>query len=133
MESQEQQQMARKHIFIVNGAAEFLELLRALLEDEQYNVTTTNYVPRTYDQIAALRPDLLIVDLAVYHRAGWPLLERLHQETATTNIPVIVTSTDPRFLQEIRVEPERYGGQHFLEKPLDIRELLETVDSLLTT
>lgn len=123
--------MAQKHIFIVNGAAEFLELLRSLLESEEYNVTTTNYVPRTFEQIDALQPDLLIIDLAVYHRAGWPLLERLHQETATTNIPVIVTSTDSRFLREIEAEPGRYGGQHFLVKPFDINDLLGAVASLL--
>lgn len=131
MEKQELRQMSQKHVFVVNGAAEFLEVVRWLLESEQYNVTTTNYVPRTFEQISALQPDLLVIDLAVYHRAGWPLLERLHQETATTNIPVIVTSTDPRFLEEIKAEPHRYGGQHFLIKPFGINDLLEAVDSLL--
>ena len=73
----ESRRMDRKHVFVVNGEPDFLDIMRDLLQGERYNVTTTNFVPRTFDQIAALRPDLLIVDLAVDDRAGWELLERL--------------------------------------------------------
>ena len=63
MTQTQQGQMARKHIFVVNGSAEFLDIMRDLLQEEQYNVTTTNFVPRTFEQIEALRPDLLMIDL----------------------------------------------------------------------
>ena len=49
-----QRQESRKHIFVVNGTPAFLNLMRDLLQDERYNVTTTNFVPRSYEQIAAL-------------------------------------------------------------------------------
>jgi hypothetical protein len=39
------EQMRRQHIFVVNGSAEFLDVVRELLQDEHYNVTTTNFVP----------------------------------------------------------------------------------------
>jgi hypothetical protein len=42
----ERRRMARKHIFVVIGAPAFLNLVRALLQDADFNVTTTNYVPR---------------------------------------------------------------------------------------
>ncbi|MEA2530872.1 MAG: hypothetical protein QOG89_2516, partial [Thermomicrobiales bacterium] len=84
----EQVQMARKHVFVVDSAGAFLSLARDLLQDEAYNVTTTNYVPRTFDQIAALGPDLLVVDLAVGQRAGWDLLEQLQAGALTHDIPV---------------------------------------------
>ena len=89
-------QQGRKHIFCVNGAAEFLALLAELFSDEHYNVTTKNYVPETFEMITSLQPDLLIVDLVVGVHAGWALLERLTQAAATRGMPVIVTSTDQR-------------------------------------
>lgn len=70
MLSRQQGQMRRQHIFAVNGSPGFLEILRELLQAEQYNVTTTNFVPSTFDQVRALQSDLLVVDLAVGERAG---------------------------------------------------------------
>jgi CheY-like chemotaxis protein len=127
----ERVQMGRQHIFVINGSAAFLEVLRALFEDEQYNVTTTNYVPQTFDQIAALQPALLIIDLVIGQQAGWDLLERLQAEVLTRQIPVIVVSTDPHLLERAKADQARYGGQRFLSKPLDLGEILEGVRSLV--
>jgi CheY-like chemotaxis protein len=127
----ERQQAERKHIFAVNGAVDFLETLRELLQDEKFNVTTTNYVPETFDQIAALDPDLIIVDLAVGQRAGWDLLERLHEEAATRHIPVLVTSTDQRLLDRVKADVARYGENQLVAKPMNIDDLIGTVHEMI--
>jgi DNA-binding response OmpR family regulator len=127
----EHRQSARKHVFAVNGSPAFLGVVRELLQDERYNVTTTNYVPHTFDQIAALAPDLLVVDLAAGHRSGWRLLERLHAAAATRRIPVLVTSTDPHLLAEAEALAARYGGDRFLVKPFGLDVLLEAVRTLI--
>ncbi|HEV2127935.1 MAG TPA: response regulator [Thermomicrobiales bacterium] len=131
MESNEHRQTQRQHIFAVNGAIEFLEVLRELLQEEEYNVTTTNFVPDTYEQIEALQPDLLIVDLAVGQQAGWDLLKRLADEARTNEIPVIVFSTNPKILEDVQKEPERFGGQRFLRKPIDLDEILDAIHELI--
>jgi CheY-like chemotaxis protein len=89
----------------------------ALVQDQRFNVTTTTYVPRTFDQIAALQPDLLIVDLALRRQAGWELLVRLQVEGLTRLIPVVVTSTDPMLLRRADAQRERFGGDHYMVKP----------------
>ncbi len=127
----ERDQMERKHVFVVNSSPEFLDLMREFLQDESYNVTTTNFVPETFDAIAALRPALLMIDLAVRQRRGWDLLERIQDEAVTNGIPVIVTSTDPRLLDDAKAQRARYGGQHFQAKPFDIEELARTVRELV--
>lgn len=124
-------QMRRKHIFAVNGASDFLNVVRDLLEDESYNVTTTNFVPRTFEQIAALEPSLLIIDLAIHGDAGWDMLERLRADVLTYGIPVIVVSTDASLLERVQADQPRYGGQRFLSKPFDIEVLLRAVDELI--
>ena len=127
----ERRQMGRKHVFVVNSSPEFLDFVRELLQDEDYNVTTTNFVPRTFEQIAALAPDLLIVDLVAGLQAGWDLLERLQAEAATRGIPVIVTSTDPRLVGRAEEQAQRYGGQRFVAKPFDLDELLGAVREII--
>ncbi len=124
-------QPQNKHVFVVNGSVVVLDLIRELLQSEYYNVTTTNYVPRTWNQVAALQPDLLMVDLVVGQQAGWDLLEHVQQEATTQNIPVIVFSTDPNLLERAEQMQERFGGQAYLAKPFDIEELLNLVQSLI--
>jgi CheY-like chemotaxis protein len=133
MDASEHRQMARKHVFCVNGAPAFLDILRELFQDEHYNVTTTNFVPNTQDMIEALRPDLVLVDLEVGLRAGWELLEALTASAATAGMPVVITSTDARLLDTAEADPTRYGGQAHLVKPLDIEELLRIVQGLIGT
>lgn len=127
----EQHQMGRKHIFCINGASEFLDFVRLLFEDADYNVTTTNFVPHTFDQILALNPSMLIIDLEVGRRAGFALLERLRSEVSTRQIPIMIVSTDQRLLDEAHVDQERYGGQVFLGKPFDIQEMLDHVQATI--
>ncbi len=131
MSASERTQLQRKHIFVVNGSPDFLEVVRELLQDERYNVTTTNFVPKTFDQIASLDPSLLIIDLAVGIGAGWALLERLGQDAATRAIPVIVVSTNQGYLDEVQDDPKRFGGQRFLQKPFDLNDLLAMVEELI--
>jgi DNA-binding response OmpR family regulator len=127
----ERTQMGRQHVFVVNGSPDFLDVIRELLQDELYNVTTTNFVPRTFEQIAALQPNLLVIDVVVGQRAGWDLLERLHAEASTNRIPVIVVSTTPHLLERAREQAERYAGSYLLPKPFDFDELLGSIRELI--
>jgi CheY-like chemotaxis protein len=128
---EEQTQAARKHILGVNGHPPFLELLRGILQAAQYNVTTTNYVPQTFDQIVALQPALVIVDLVVFQVAGWELLERLHQEVATRGIPLLLTSTNPQLLERAQAEAAQYGIHPVLVCPFGIEDLLQAIEQLI--
>lgn len=125
------EQMQRQHIFVMNGSAQFLDMMRELLQDEQYNVTTTNYVPHTFAQIESARPSLLLIDLAVGERAGWDLLASLRQGATTHRIPVILISTTPSRLDRARDERAAVGGDRYLVKPFDLDDLLSMVQDLI--
>ncbi len=128
----ERKQMERKHVLIVSSAVEFVGLIRELLIDERYNVTTTNFVARTYQQIEALQPDLLMIDLIIQQRAGWELLDRLQREAVTQDIPVIVTSTDGKLLERARQGRDGYTtSSKYVIQPFDIEDLLATVETLI--
>lgn len=127
----ERARMGRPHIFAVNGASDFLNLVREIFEGQEYNITTTNFVPATFDQIAALDPTVLLVDLAHGQRAGFELLEQLHAGARTHGIPVLVLSTGQANLDDVRANPDRYGGDAFLGKPFDLDDLLNAVEALI--
>lgn len=128
---EERTQEGRKHIFVINGAPEFLNLMRDVFQDERFNVTTTNFVPRSFEQIAGTQPDALIVDVVVGQQAGWDLLERLHAEADTTGIPVLVVSTSPHLLEKAQEQAARYGTHRYLGKPFDLNELVDTLREMI--
>ncbi len=128
---EDRSQEQRKHIFAINGSPDFLNMVRDLFQEEEYNVTTTNFVPNSFEQIQALQPDALIVDVAIGESAGWELLEQLHAGAATNQIPVLVLSTSPRLLERAREQAERYGNHRYLDKPFDLDALLASIREMI--
>ncbi len=124
-------QQRRNHIVMVDSSQVFLDVISEVLKDERYGVTTSNYVPEIFTQIALLTPDLIIVDLTITEKAGWELLEKLELETLTRSIPVIVTSTDQSLLDRAQANKERYGFDNYLVKPFDLDVLLAAIEELI--
>jgi CheY-like chemotaxis protein len=124
-------QHGRTHIVVVNSSVAFLTLMREILQEAGYVVTTTNFVLHTFAQINGLQPDLLIVDVAVGQTAGWELLEALHADAAAAQLPVLVVSTDPNLLARAEAHAERYGHHQYLEKPFQIDQLLRAVEDMI--
>jgi DNA-binding response OmpR family regulator len=127
------EQMTRKQVFVVNGAPEFLDVVRELLQDEHYNVTTTNFVPLSFETIEATRPDVLIIDLVLGEQAGWNLLSQLRDSASTHDIPVLLVSTTPRILDAAKAHHETFGGDCYLVKPFDLDDLLNLIHDMIGT
>ncbi len=127
--AEDHSQEPRSHLFAVNSSPDFLTIVRELFAEEGYTVTTSTFDPDVFDQIVVLHPDALMVDVAVGQTAGWELLERLHAEATTAVIPVLVTSTTPRLLEE--AQAAGYGTQHYLAKPLDLYALLMAIREMI--
>ena len=88
-------------------------------------------MPKTFDLVVALEPDLIVIDLALRVRSGWDLLEHLHAAAVTIGIPVIVVSTDKEHLETAKGNTSLYGGQRFIGKPFNIDDMLGAVDELI--
>lgn len=75
------------------------------------------------------QPDLILLDLHLPDMSGEETLQRLFRNPMTRSIPVVIASADatPRRLQRLL----SLGARAYLTKPIDIRLLLETIDSLL--
>lgn len=74
------------------------------------------------------RPALIFLDLHLPDMPGFDVLQALKEHPATVAIPVVVASADATPAQISRLLAA--GAANYLTKPLDIRELLATVDEL---
>ena len=129
---EESDRAPRKHVFAVNSSPDFLLIVREVLADEGYAVTTSDFEPNVFTRIVMRQPDALVVDVAVEESAGWDLLRRLHLEAKTSDIPVLVTSTSPALLEQAQDEAASYGTNwYFLTKPLDLDELVRMIREMV--
>jgi DNA-binding response OmpR family regulator len=127
------EQMRRKHVYVINGSPEFLDVIRELLQDEHYNVTTTNFVPTSFDAITVVQPDLLILDLVYGDRVGWDLLAALRQEATTRDQLILLVSTTQSLLDDAKAQHEAFGGDRYLTKPFDLDDLLAIIKEMIGT
>jgi DNA-binding response OmpR family regulator len=73
----------------------------------------------------------LIVDIVVGQRMGWELLEELNAAAATTGIPVLIVSTDPRLLERAQEQAARYGKNRYLIKPFGLDDILAQIREMI--
>jgi CheY-like chemotaxis protein/anti-sigma regulatory factor (Ser/Thr protein kinase) len=76
------------------------------------------------------RPDLLLLDLNLPDMKGEEVLRRLRARPETADVPIVVLSADSTSRNITRLLGT--GADAYLTKPLDVQQLLEALDRLLT-
>jgi len=122
----------RQRISVLNDNADFLELMSAILdEDAGYEVSVFAGTDTTIDQLAASKPDLVVVDLLLGGAPGWEIETLSRADTRLADVPIIVCSADVNGLRSRASELERIGRVHLLAKPFGIEEMTSLVQSLI--
>jgi CheY-like chemotaxis protein len=80
------------------------------------------------DLAAEHDPDLVLLDLHLPDMPGQEVLRRLRAEPRTAKVPVVVLSADarPNLIKDLLAQ----GVRAFLTKPLDVKELLELLNTV---
>lgn len=116
--------MALAHILVVDDEPDIRELVRDILVDEGYDVTTAENGEQARQARRQRRPDLVLLDIWMPDIDGISLLREWSTEREQ-NIPVIMISGHGTV--ETAVEATRLGAYDFLEKPLSLAKLILTV------
>jgi len=125
--------MAR--ITVVNDNPEFLDLVRDILEDDRYEVTTVDGDrPDALDRVRASSPQVLMIDLRMGRDElhGWEIAQRVRAERALDDVPILVCSGDLQGMKEIADQLADTKNVATLTKPFSIDELTEAIEALLT-
>ena len=117
--------MAKKKILIVDDEADELLVMSTSLEDVGYEVVTAQDAPEARKLLAAEMPDLIITDLMMPGESGFSLLTSVKQDSAFSEIPVIVTS-----VMDAESDVLRQGADAYLPKPFEPKELVEMANQL---
>lgn len=122
--------MGRKKILIVDDNEDVLRGLRILFRAHDYLTVTACDAVSAVSQAKSEKPDLIVLDLGLPAGDGYLVMERLNNIDALASIPVIVfTACEEEWHRQQALEA---GARAFFQKPVEHRELLSTVQRILT-
>ena len=114
-------------IYLVEGSPILLGLLRRLLQVESVQVVgDCDSSSRAIAEVTALRPDVVVVDLALREGNGFEVLQALHGLPHPPRALVLTNhATDAH-----REATARLGVERFFEKSTDITEMCRFIKEL---
>ena len=114
-----------KTILLADDDPAIRQMLGQVLTLEQYNVIFAATGRETAAKFISCVPDLVLLDLSMPDRDGWDAFHLMNSTHPL--VPVVIITARPH-QQERAVAA---GVASLMEKPLDIPQLLRTVQDLL--
>ena len=118
-----------RRILAVDDNEDILEILKLILEDYDYEVSTLADGHFLFDKIKEYKPDLILLDIMLGNLDGRELCRNIKDNKATHDIPIIMVSASHNLSE--RFMPLN-SGVDFLAKPFDIMELINKVEHSLS-
>jgi response regulator RpfG family c-di-GMP phosphodiesterase len=120
--------MNNKNVLAIDDSMTNNVLLEAVLNNHQYSMYTALDAQEAYRILNEVRIDLILLDLIMPGVSGVEFLEEIKKHENTKNIPVIVVSavTD----ENIQSKVLNGGAAYFLDKPVNLKTLINKVDEL---
>ena len=122
--------MSEKNILVIDDSSTNIVLLNAVLVQRGYKVTSALNAQEGYKLVNKEKPDLILLDLLMPEISGFDFLETIKQDKKLRHIPVVIVSAIGT--EKNIEETKKLGAVHFISKPVNVDELLSTVNHLLS-
>lgn len=129
MEGPRPESTAASRILVADGEPGFVQMLSHLLNEEGYEVTVAADGVELLAKGSSSPPDLFVVALHLPEINGIDVCLRLKSQAGTRFVPVVIVAPAAARLE--RLKCAQVGADGFFTKPLDARELLLKIKSLI--
>lgn len=118
---------AKARLLVVEDELHLAETISDNLEVEGFEVSIVGDGNEALERIRSEAPDLILLDVMLPGLDGFTVCERLRAEGNDVPILFLTAKSD----EDDRVRGLRLGGDDYLGKPFDLRELLLRVQAIL--
>lgn len=119
--------MAKRKVLIVDDEPDFLDIMRARLEADDYDVTTAVNGEEALNYIKNSKPDVVLLDVLMPGIDGLEVLKRIRKIDDSLPVYIITAfSTDERFK-----EANKLGASGFIVKTDDLAKEVDNITSAL--
>jgi diguanylate cyclase (GGDEF)-like protein len=117
-------------VMVADDDPGFVQMLSHFLHEEGYEVIVAGDGVEALTKGVAAPPDLFIIALQLPQINGIDICLRLKSQTGTKHVPVVIVAPAPAQMDKIK--SVQAGVDGFFAKPLDAKELLPKIKSLIT-
>lgn len=112
----------KKTIIVVDDELEITNVVRSILEDEDFKISTAKDGEEAIQLLRNEKYDLILMDIMMPKMSGYDVIKNLHHTEVNSKTPVVLMScVSPQ------VKQSEYKWKYFLKKPFTIDELVNTV------
>jgi len=115
-------------ILVVDDLPDNVLLLRSLLEEEGYVVDVAEDGDAALLLLEASVPDLILLDVMMPGRNGYELTRDIRRELSLSEVPIVLITAST---ESCRIKGLASCATEFVRKPIDLDELLTTIQRLL--
>ena len=115
--------MPTKNILIAEDDSGISELMKIILEGENYHVLICAKGNEVLPMVKKHKPDLILLDLWIPGISGEELTRLLRSGPKTKKIPILIVSAQNQLPELIK----KIGANDFISKPFDIKEFTAKV------
>lgn len=116
-------------ILIVDDDIALLDMVQIVLEREGYRVLRAHSPRIALDMVAETTPDLVVLDAMMPDMDGIALCRKLRGQAQTANVPILFLTGQGGTYGV--VDALRSGGDDYLRKPFNPRELAARIRALI--
>lgn len=120
----------KSDILIVDDALNNLNLLAAILNEEDYNIRKAISGKMALMACQVTLPDLILLDVMMPDLDGYQVCQMLKSDPKTQDIPIIFVSALDDTIDKIKAF--EVGGVDYITKPFQIAEVIARVENQLT-
>jgi CheY-like chemotaxis protein len=113
-----------KCILIYDDDPEILFLCHKILGKNQYRVETRPRCENVINDIASIKPNLILMDLWIPEIGGEKAISMIKENPATRYIPVLLFSANA----EIKELSKKINADGYIEKPFDLHIFQQTIE-----
>ena len=118
-------------ILIVEDNEKNMKLVRDILQAKGYQTLEAVNAEDGIVLAAEKKPDLVLMDIQLPGMNGIEALKVLRADPTTAHIPVVAITAS--VMQQNKQQVMDSGFNGFIEKPINLRQFLASVQSVLTT
>lgn len=118
------------HILVIDDSPTEVYALKAMLERNNFQVTTATSGEEGVTLAKSAHPDLILMDVVMPGLNGFQATRQLTKDPITAEIPIIVVSTKGQ--QTDKIWASRQGARGYIVKPVKEDELVGSIELTLS-
>jgi two-component system, OmpR family, response regulator VicR len=120
----------RKKILVIEDDKDIADLVKLVLETENFDVEAELNPESAYEKARSSRPDAILLDLLMPRMDGWAVFKMLRQDHSFDNVPIAILTAKSQQVDQM-VGLHIMNADAYITKPFGKQELIDKTYDLI--